>query len=136
MARQLGKSLLLKIENPAASATFVTLGMLQTNDFSINTNPVEETNKDSVNDRVERSAGNQSLSASGTLFFDAGAPQQRLRDAVHNKETPLMQIVDPGSGTYELKMLIGTFSKTGPQEGSVEMSISLESAGDWTFTPS
>ena len=135
MARQPGKNLLLKIESAEGSATFITLGMMQTNDFSIATNPVEETNKDSVNDRRELIAGIQSLSASGTGFFDAGAAWKRARDATLNKETPNMQVIDPGDGTYEGRFLIQTLGKSGSQEGSVEVNISIESAGDWTFTP-
>lgn len=133
MARQKAKDLLIKIENPDASGTFVTVGMLTTADFSLNTNQNDETNKDSTNDRRELSTGVQSLSASGSLFFDAGAPVQRLRDAVHNRETPKLQVIDPGSGTYEGKFVISTFGKSGGFEGSVEANFSIENAGDWTF---
>jgi len=135
MARQLAKSLLLKIETPVSSGTFVTLGMLQTSDFSVSTNQITVTNKDSINDRREEEAGEQSLSASGTGFFDAGPAWQRVRAAVLARETPLMQVIDPGDGTYQGPFLIATFGKSGGSEGSVEVNISIESSGNWAFTP-
>jgi predicted secreted protein len=135
MARQAAKSLLLKIESSEGSGTYITLGMLKTADFTVNTNTVEVTNKDSTNDRRELDAGIQSLSASGTGFFDAGAAWQRCRAAVLGRETPNMQIIDPGDGTYQGRFLIQTFGKSGGEEGSVEVNCSIESSGDWTFTP-
>lgn len=135
MARQPAKNLLLKIESAEGSGTFITLGMLQTGDFTINTNQVEATNKDSPNDRRELDAGMQSLSASGAGFFDAGAAWQRCREAVLAREKPNMQVIDPGDGTYQGRFLITTYGKSGGQEGSVEVNVSIESAGDWTFTP-
>ena len=135
MARQPAKSLLLKIESAPGSGSFITLGMLQTSDFSVSTNQITATNKDSPNDRRELDAGEQSMSASGNGFFDAGPAWQRVREAVLARETPLMQVIDPGDGTYEGPYLITTFGKSGGQEGSVEVNVSLESAGDFTFTP-
>jgi len=135
MARQPAKSLLLKIESAEGSGTYVTLGMLQTTDFTVSTNQIDVTNKDSANDRRELDVGIQSLSASGRGFFDAGAAWQRARAAALARETPNMQIIDPGDGTYQGRFLITTLGKSGGQEGSVEVNISLESAGDFTFTP-
>lgn len=135
MARQPARNLLLKIESAEGSGLFITLGMLQTSDFTITTNQVEVTSKDSASGRRELDAGIQSLSASGTGFFDAGAAWQRCREAVLARETPAMQVIDPGDGTYEGRFLITTYGKSGGQEGSVEVNVSIESAGDWTFTP-
>ncbi len=135
MARQLAKSLLLKIEDSEGSGTYTTLGMLQTSDFTISSNQLDVTNKDSLNDRRELEAGLQSLSASGRGFFDAGAAWQRARAAALGRETPNMQVIDPGDGTYQGRFLIASLGKTGGQEGSVEVNISIESAGDFTFTP-
>ena len=98
-------------------------------------NQVDVTNKDSANDRRELEAGIQSLSASGRGFFDAGAAWQRDRAAALAKETPNMQVIDPGDGTYQGRFLISTLGKSGGQEGSVEVNVSIESAGDFTFTP-
>ncbi len=135
MARQLAKSLLLKIESAEGSGTYVTLGMLQTADFTISNNQLDVTNKDSTNDRRELEVGVQSLSASGRGFFDAGAAWQRARAAALARETPNMQVIDPGDGTYQGRFLISSLGKTGGHEGSVEVNISIESAGDFTFTP-
>ncbi len=79
MARQPAKGLLLKIESAEGSGTYVILGMLQTTDFTVSTNQIDVTNKDSLNDRRELDAGIQSLSASGRSFFDAGTAWQRAR---------------------------------------------------------
>lgn len=134
MARQLAKSLLIKIESAEGSGTFITLGMLQTTDFTISNNQIDVTNKDSPNDRRELDVGTQSLSASGRGFFDAGAAWQRVRAAVLAREKPKLQVIDPGDGVYEGRFVITTLGKTGGQEGSVEVNISIESAGDFTFT--
>jgi len=135
MARQPAKNLLIKIETAEGSGTFVTLGMLQTADFTVSTNQVDVTSIDSLNDRRELEPGIQSLSATGRGFFDAGAAWQRVRAAVLARETPKLQVIDPGDGTYEGRFVIATFGKTGGTEGSVEVNVSLESAGDFTFTP-
>ncbi len=135
MARQLAKSLLLKIEDSEGSGTYSTLGMLQTSDFTISNNQLDVTNKDSLNDRRELEVGIQSLSASGRGFFDAGASWQRARAAALARETPNMQVIDPGDGTYQGRFLISSLGKTGGHEGSVEVNISIESSGDFTFTP-
>ena len=135
MARQNAKELLLKIETAEASGIFITLGMLQTTDFTVNTNQSEATNKDSPNDRRELDTGIQSMSASGRGFFDAGAAWQRFREAVLAREKPKLQVIDPGDGTYQGRFVISSFGKSGGQEGSVEVNASIESADDFTFTP-
>jgi len=135
MARQPARNLLLKIESAEGSGSFITLGMLQTSDVTINTNQIDVTSKDSLNDRRDLDTGIQSMSASGRGFFDAGPAWQRVRAAVLARETPNMQVIDPGDGTYQGRFLISTLGKSGGQEGSVEVNVSIESAGDFTFTP-
>ena len=134
MARQNAKDLVIKIELPKASATFVTLGMLTTTDFSVDRSETDGTNKDS-GDFTESDPGKKTLSASGTAFFDAGTAWERLRDAMENDVgQALMQVVDPGVGTYEGVMNIQTLGKTGGHEGKVEVNMSIKSAGSYTFT--
>ena len=81
MARQPARNLLLKIESAEGSGSFITLGMLQTSDVTINTNQIDVTSKDSLNDRRDLDTGIQSMSTSGRGFFDAGPAWQRVRGA-------------------------------------------------------
>lgn len=134
MARQNAKELLIKIETSAGAGTFVSLGMLKTSNFTIATNAIDATNKDTTDGQSEADVGTQKLSASGDMFFDAGAGQARLRSAVAAKEKPLMQIIDPGAGTYQGTMIVTSFGKSGGFEGSVESNFQIENAAPWTFT--
>ena len=134
MARQAAKSLLLKIEDPPASSTFVTLGMLQNADFAETRNAIDVTNKDSPDDQREQETGIKSFSASGRGFFDAGQGWNRLRQDQQAGTKPKMQVIVPGEGTYEGIWIVTTRGMSGGQEGSVEGSLSIESAGEITFT--
>ena len=135
MPRQLAKDLLIKIESAPASGTFVTLGMLQTADYTITRNEIPATNKDSPNDWEEVDAGLRSMSANGTMFFDSGASVQVFRDTILGGGKANAQIVDPGEGTFEGAFLFTSYGKSGSQEGNVEANVSLRNDGEPTFTP-
>lgn len=137
MPRQAAKNLLLKIETPGGSSTFVTLGMLTTADFQVTRNEVAATNKDSPNDWEEVDAGNKAISANGTAFFDAGPAYDEYLGIIRGTGTgkALMQIVDPGDGTWQGEFLLTQYGKSGGQEGNVEVTVAIRSATEPTFTP-
>lgn len=131
MPRQDAKDFLLKVENPDGSGDFQTLGMLTSKDYTITPGTEDVTNSDS-GDWEERDVTRLSFAANGRGFFDAGAALDRLRQAVRNRETPRLQVIDPGEGTWEGPFVV-TYGKSGRHEGSVEYNVSLQNAGALTF---
>jgi len=133
MAAQAGKDLLLKVKD---TTTFETVGGFRSNNFTINDESVEVTNKDS--DRVRtllEKAGIRSVSASGDGVFVNDTIFARVNGYILNGDHKEWQVIVPGLGSYEGVFALTSLDMSGEHNGEVTYSLSLDSAGAVTFTP-
>lgn len=133
MAAQKGLEMLLKID---IAATFTTVGGIRSTSFAINNAQVDITSQDDTSrDRqLLAGAGVRSFSVSGSGVFVDDAAIAAVNTAAMADTHSSWQVVIPDFGTFEGAMQISSFELGGEHDGEVTFSISLESAGDITFT--
>lgn len=133
MAAQKGIAMLLKID---IAATFTTVGGIRSTSFSGSNAQVDVTSQDDTSrDRqLLPGAGVRSFSVSGSGVFKDDAAFAATNTAFLADTHADWQVVVPDWGTYEGAFQISSLEITGEHDGEVAFSISLESAGDITFT--
>ncbi|HAD25889.1 MAG TPA: phage major tail protein, TP901-1 family [Alphaproteobacteria bacterium] len=135
MAAQKGRELLLKVDGTGAGA-FSTVAGLRTRSLSLNARPVDITNADSANGWRETlaGAGVKSAAVSGSGVFLDAAADETARGYFFNGTIREWQIILPDFGTIEGLFQITGLEFNGDHDGEVSYSLSLESAGELTFT--
>lgn len=136
MAAQKGKELLVKLGNEdGPPETFTALGGFRTNSLQINGETVDITNKDSNGFReLLDGAGIRSLSFSGSGVFLDDTQFAAANTAVLGGAKKNYEIIVPDFGTYGCAAIITSLEMAGEHNGEITYSISMESAGDVTFT--
>lgn len=138
MAKQLGKSMLLKRGDATSPEVYTTVAGLRPTNISLNKGTVDITNKDSTNMWRETLAGGGVKTATfsgGGVFTDAVGDESIRADffgsVLHN-----YQVIVPDFGTFTGAFVITSLEYTGEHEDAVQFSITLESAGELTFASS
>lgn len=138
MTAQLGRSVLLKVENSPGSGTFSTVGGLRATGLTINNETVDISNKDSAGVReLLAQAGTRSFNISGAGVFTDGAAYQLLRTSARAGTHLLYQLIFPGSSnpqTYQGNFAITKLEESGEYNGEMTYSLTLESAGSVTVS--
>lgn len=140
MAKQLGRSFLLKVGDGAGTEAFTTVAGINSKSITINNSAIDVTTPDATTPGGVLFAsslnGLKSVSVSGDgIFLDESAQEGRLNTvAMQADPVANFQIVVPNFGTYEGEFRITSFELGGETEGAVTFSISLESNGTITFT--
>ena len=135
MAKQLGRSLLIKIGDGAGTEAFTTIAGLNSKSITINNSSIDVTTPDATTPGGELWASNlnglKSVSISGDgIFLDESAQEGRLNtiataaDPVANFES-----VVPHFGTYSGEFRVTSLEFGGETEGATTFSLSLESNG-------
>ncbi len=135
MAKQLGKSMLLKRGDAASPEVFTTVAGLRPTNISLNKGTIDITNKDSANMWRETLAGGGVKSASfggGGVFSDA-AGDENIRSDFFGSVLHNYQVIVPSFGTFTGAFAITSLEYTGEHEDAVGFSITLESAGELVF---
>lgn len=137
MTMQRGKDILLKLEDPTGSSTFVTMAGLRARTISLNAKTVDTTNADSVGAWRELlpGAGVKSLSVSGSGVFTDSTTDEAVRGAFFAQEARKWQVIIPDFGVMEGIMQIAALEYAGEFDGEAVYSLTLASAGNITFTP-
>ena len=139
MAKQKGRELLIKKEVAATPGTFATACGLVSKTIGINNNQIDVTTPDCDTPGGplwrELSEGIKSITVSGNGLFEDSAPEQEMV-ALAMADTPIgnFQVIVPDLGTFEGAFLLGAMEYGGEMEGSVTYTVTLESAGEITFT--
>jgi TP901-1 family phage major tail protein len=114
----------------------VTVAGLRTKTLSFNSGMVDISNSDSPNKWRQLLAGAEikSVSLSGDGIFSEAASAEKLRGHFFGGTIPRFQVIVPGFGT-----IVGLFQITkldfgGEYNKETTLSISLESAGEMSFT--
>ena len=134
MAAQKGLELLLKID---ISSTYTTIGGIRNARVSLNDGSTVDVTSIDDTDRMRQllaGAGVRSISISGDGVFKDDAAIEALRTEWAAGTHPSMQAILPDWGTIEGPFQITSLEVSGAHDGEVTFSVSLESAGDWTWT--
>lgn len=139
MAKQLGRSFLLKVGDGEASETFTTVAGINSKSITVNNSAIDVTTPDATTPGgalwSQSMSGLKQVTVSGDgIFIDESAQEGRLNTvAMSAAATANFEIVIPDFGTYSGEFRITSFELGGETEGAVTFSISLESNGEISF---
>jgi TP901-1 family phage major tail protein len=136
MAAQKGKDLLLKLDSDG-SGTFVTVAGLRSRSIAFNSETVDITHAESAGQWREllAGAGAKSAKVTGSGLFKDAASDALIRDYVFNGTIRPWQVIIPDFGMVQGPFQITAFELTGRHDTEVTFDLSLDSAGELTFTP-
>jgi TP901-1 family phage major tail protein len=134
MTAQKGKDLLVKITDGAGG--FVTVAGLRTRRLAFNAETVDITHAESANRWRELlgGAGVKRASVSGRGLFKDAATDASMRQMFFDGSVLAYQIVIPDFGTVAGLFQLTNLEFAGEHNGEVTYEVSLESAGELTFT--
>jgi TP901-1 family phage major tail protein len=134
MTAQKGKDLLVKITDGGAGYT--TVAGLRTRRLSFNAETVDITHAESANRWRELldGAGVKRASVSGRGLFKDASTDALMRTTFFDGAVKSYQIVIPDFGTVQGAFQIANLEFAGEHNGEVTYDVSLESAGELTFT--
>jgi TP901-1 family phage major tail protein len=135
MAAQKGKDLLLKVDSDGAG-TYVTIAGLRSRTFSVNAETVDITHTESAGRWREllEGAGTKTARLSGAGVFKDAASDALLRQYVFNGTIRNWQVIVPDFGSIRGAFQITSLDFNGRHDGEIAFEISLDSAGELTFT--
>ena len=139
MAKQLGRSLLIKIGDGAGSEAFTAIAGLNSKSITINNSAIDVTTPDATTPGGALWASNlnglKSMSISGDgIFLDESAQEGRLNTiAMQADPVANFELVVPDFGTYSGEFRFTSLEFGGETEGATTFSLSLESNGTVTY---
>ena len=133
MTAQKGKDLLVKI---AGGGGYTTVASLRTRRLAFNAETVDITHAESANRWRELldGAGIKRASVSGRGLFKDATSDALMRQAFFDGSVVSHQIIIPDFGTVQGPFQITSLEIAGEHNGEVTYDMSLESAGELTFT--
>lgn len=135
MAAQLGKDLLLKVDE-TGTGSFITVAGLRSKRISFGAEAVDVTDQASAGQWRELLDGagvrKANLAGSG-IFKDAGS-DEAVRAIFFSGALRDWQVIVPGFGTVSGPFQITALEYGGNYDGEVVFEIAMESAGQLTFT--
>ncbi len=134
MTAQKGRDLLLKIDDGAGA--FITVAGLRAHRLSFNAGQVDATHQLSPGRWREllAGAGLRHASISGSGIFRDEDSDGRLRGLFFDAEVAVFRVVIPGFGQLEGPFQIVSLEYSGEHDGEMTFEISLESAGQLSFS--
>jgi TP901-1 family phage major tail protein len=135
MAAQKGKDLLLKVDSNGAGS-FTTVAGLRTRAITFNAETVDVTHQESAGQWREllAGAGVKNARVTGAGIFKDAASDALIRSYVFDGTIREWQLVIPDFGTVEGLFQISAFELNGRHDGEVAFDLTLESAGELSFT--
>lgn len=135
MAVQNGKDLLVKIDL-TGDGNFQTVAGLRATRVSFNAESVDVTSLESAGGWREllAGAGVKSAAISGSGIFRDASSDERVRQIFFDGEMPGFQVVIPDFGIIEGPFQVGSIEYAGNHDGEATYELSLNSAGQLTFT--
>ena len=134
MSAQKGKDLLVKISDGAGG--FTTVAGLRTRRLAFNAETVDITDAESSNRWRELldGAGVKRASVTGRGLFKDATSDALMRQTFFDGTIVAYQIVIPGFGTVQGPFQVTSLEFAGEHNGEMTYTISMESAGELTFT--
>jgi TP901-1 family phage major tail protein len=138
VAKQLGRAVLVQVELPAGSGTFVSLGGTRTKSVKINNEIVDVTDADSEGARqLLEGAGVNSIQLTASGLFADDEAVDAVREAAEENLHRKFKVIFPGasySRVYEGEFAASSFEEGGEYNSAVTFSVTLDSAGEITKT--
>lgn len=142
MSKNCGKTLLLYIENSGSPGQYDLMGGMESNDFTVNKELVEVTDKQTAPWVTKVDCGVRSASASGNGTFEVGNAallQAFLSILGAGPSSAIANFrISFGSATNPERIQgpfgITSFQRTGEFKGAETFSLSLESCGVLSYT--
>ncbi|CCB65601.1 phage major tail protein, TP901-1 family [Hyphomicrobium sp. MC1] len=137
MTAQKGKDLLLKVDTAGADV-FTTVAGLRARALSISAETVEITNTESAGQWREllSGAGVKSARITGSGVFKDAASDATIRDYAFNGTVRDWQVIVPDFGTIAGAFQITSLEFSGRHDAELTFDLTLESAGELSFTAS
>lgn len=139
MAYQKGSDFLLKMDTAVSGGpTFTTVAAMQTTSLRVGSDIVDVSNAGSANKWREllAGAGIKRVSISGQGVFNDATAENSALTSVLNGTIKQWQAIVPTLGTFQGLFQLSQVEYSGRHAGEVQFSVTLESAGDITFTAS
>ena len=135
MAAQKGKDLLLKVDADG-TGNFTTVAGLRSRSIALNAEAVDITHSDSAGRWREllAGAGVKRARVQGAGIFKDAASDEIVRGYVFNGTIRNWQIVVPDFGTIAGPFQVAALEFSGLHDREVDFELSLESAGEITFS--
>ena len=135
MGAQKGRDLLLKVDQ-TGTGTYQTVAGLRSHSISFNAASVDVSNQESAGQWREllAGAGLKSAAIRGSGIFKDAAADATIRSYFFNGTIRKWQVVVPDFGVIEGLFQIASLEFSGRHDGEVTFDMSLESAGELTFT--
>ena len=135
MGAQRGKDLLLKVDGTGAG-TFATIAGLRTRSLSFNTETVDITHTESAGRWREllSGAGARHARIQGAGLFKDAASDETLRALFFDAAIRPWQILIPDFGTVTGPFQVSALEYTGQHDRELTFDMTLESAGELTFS--
>ena len=136
MAAQNGRGFIIQMD---IAATPTTIGGATTGGLTINNEPIDVTNKDSLGWRTLIADGlrNADVALSGVNLDDATIGQVRTDHLAQNEVD--ITVIIPGTsggsaGSYTMTAVIASLEETGEEGGALTYTVSFNSTGAVVFT--
>lgn len=135
MAYQKGSDMLLQCD-VNGSGSYSTMATIQTNTLRFNSDTVEVTNQQSANKwrQLLAGAGIKRLSVSGQGVFDDSSVENTMWTYAQAGTIRNWRVTVPTLGTFTCLMQVTSLEYAGRHQGEVQWSVSLESAGELTYS--
>ena len=135
MAAQKGKDLLLKVDS-TGTGVFATVAGMRSRTLSLNSETVDITHAESAGRWREllEGAGSKTARVTGSGVFKDAASDALIRAYVFNGTIRNWQVIVPDFGTIEGPFQITSLDFSGKYDGEVTFDLTLESAGQLSFT--
>lgn len=136
MAAACGKAVVVSFKNNAGTPAYLAVAGLRTRSIAINAESVDVTNADSTGSWRELLDGcgvkSAVISGNGVFADDTGA--EEVREALMAGSIRDAKIEIPGYGTFEGDFKVSQMELGADYNREVTVSMTLESAGEVTFT--
>lgn len=135
MAAQKGKDLLLKVDSDGLG-TFETVAGLRSRSIAFNAETVDVTHQESAGQWREllSGAGAKSARVAGSGIFKDAASDATIREVFFHGLIRAWQVVIPDFGMVEGPFQITSFELSGRHDGEVSFDLTLDSAGELSFS--
>jgi len=135
MSAQKGKDLLLKVDSDGGG-NFITVAGLRARTLAFNAATVDITNTESAGEWREllAGAGIKTARISGNGVFKDAQSDETVRGYFFDGVQRDWQVIVPDFGTVEGPFQVTTLEYAGQHDGEMTFDLTLESAGQLSFT--
>lgn len=124
------------VEVNTTGTTWVPVGGLRSKSLTQNRETIDVTNSDhtDLQRRLLDGGGVGMMSFSGSGLFEDNAGDTEINSLVASGQTKPWRITCPNFGVWQGAFQVTQYEHSGEHNGAQQFTLTLESAGSWTFT--